>query len=133
MVAAADSGSREGKAGRAFIGKCALAKESRESSHGGPRHGAKMVQAASQWRSVGDAASQWPKAVRLPSTCECGAWRQPGPKSTMHKSPLAPRTDQGSPVILGVRVRCGTNGRPTTVHDVARAGCRRVPVLNISA
>jgi hypothetical protein len=89
----------------AFIGKRALAKGSRESSHGGPRHGATAVQAASQWRLVGSAASQWQKAVRPPSACECGAWRRPGPKSTTHRSPLAPRANQGSAVCLGVRVR----------------------------
>jgi hypothetical protein len=121
MAAAADSGSREGKAGRAFIGKCALVKGSRESSHGGPRHGAKTVQAASQWRLVGSAASQWPKAVRPPGVCECSAWRRPGPKSTTHRSPLAPRTDQGSPVWLGVHVRRGTAAGRPAVHDVARA------------
>jgi hypothetical protein len=70
---------------------------------------------------VGGAAGQWPKAVRPPGACECGAWRRPGPTCTSHRSPLAPRTDQGSPVCLGVRVRRGTAASRPTVHDVARA------------
>jgi hypothetical protein len=49
------------------------------------------------------------------------------------QEPLGTADNQGSAVCLGVHVRRSTAAGRPAVHDVVRAGCRRVPVLNISA
>jgi hypothetical protein len=86
--------------------------------------------AASQWRLMGSAASQRPMAVRPSGACGCGAWHRPGPKGTTHRRPLGTADRPG---VGGLPRRACTVAGRSAVHDVARAGCRRVPVLNISA
>jgi hypothetical protein len=91
------------------------------SSNGGPGMAQRRCKRRRPMASSGRCGEPMAEGSAAAGACECGAWCRLGPTCTSHRSPLVPRTYQGSSVCLGVRVRRGTVARQPAVHDVVRA------------